>query len=502
MNFELPAFRRARLSRDARFDGRFFVGVRTTGIYCRPICPAPAPLEKNVRYFASAAAAADAGLRPCLRCRPESAPGPPAWTGTSATLSRALRLIGDGALDDRSVDDLAARLGVTARHVRRLFLSHLGATPLDVARMRRAQFAKKLIDETNLPFADVALASGFGSIRRFNGVIHATHARTPTALRARRARREVLADVPGEHVLRLAFRAPLDWPALLGFLRGRATPGVEVVDAQSYRRLVAVGESVGEIDVRRAAQGDVLEARLRGCEPRALLPIVERIRRVLDLDADPASINAHLRSDPMLAPLVRRHPGLRVPGAWDGFEVAVRAILGQQVSVKAATTLAGRLASQFGTRVEGFAGLTHLSPTPAQLADAGIEKTGVVSARARAIRHLACAVADGTIRLDGAHADLETALDALRALPGIGDWTAQYIAMRAFSEPDAFPSGDLVLRRVMGLKSQRDMTQRAEAWRPWRAYAAMHLWRGSADDEAASLIKQTRLKLEQGIVGP
>ena len=338
---------------------------RRTRVYCRPICPVRAPKDDHIRYFPTAAAAEAAGFRPCLRCRPEASPGTPAWLGTSAVVSRALRLIGEGSLDEDGVDALAGRLGMTARHLRRLFLQHLGATPVEVAHTRRVHFAKKLLDETALAFSQVAFASGFGSVRRFNSQIRRTYARTPTELR-RLARQRVVAD-PECYRFRLAYRPPYDWAALLAFLNARATPGVESVEQSRYRRTITVDGAHGAIDVSRAESGPALCLEVRFPDPRALLFIVERVRRMFDLGADPAVIAEHLRADPLLRKPLAGHPGIRVPGAWDGFELAVRAILGQQVSVRAATTIAGRLASMFGTPVADARGLSRLFPTPAQL---------------------------------------------------------------------------------------------------------------------------------------
>jgi AraC family transcriptional regulator of adaptative response / DNA-3-methyladenine glycosylase II len=484
MELDRRACERAARSRDSRFDGRFFIGVRTTGIYCRPICPAPPAKPAHVRYYPSAAAAAAAGLRPCLRCRPEASPGTPAWLGTSALVSRGLRLIESGALDGPDVETLAARLGITARHLRRLFLQHLGATPVQVALTRRLHFAKKLIDETALPFAEVALASGFGSIRRFNGEIRHTYARTPSELR--RLSRPASADAGGGYRFRLAYRPPYDWPAMLAFLAARAIPGVERVDAVAYRRSIALDGVAGAFEVRHAAKGAALELAVQFSDPRALLQIVTRVRRLFDLGADPARIASCLGADPLLSATLARHPGIRTPGAWDGFELAVRAILGQQVSVRAASTIAGRLAALFGSTSEAGG----LFPTPSQLAVAEIERAGVVRTRAEAIRRLAQAVVGGGLAF-GPGAGAAAATSSLLALPGIGDWTAQYIALRAFGEPDAFPSGDLVLRRVAGVRTARELERRAEAWRPWRAYAVMLLWQG-ANDEAARVVPRHR----------
>ena len=470
------------LSRDRRFDGRFFAGVVTTGVYCRPICPVRPAKPENVRWFACAAAAEAAGFRPCRRCRPETAPGTPAWTGTAAVVSRALRLIAAGALDDGGVDGLADRLGVGTRQLRRLFAEHLGASPARVARARRVHFARTLIAETDLPMAEVAFAAGFGSVREFNHALRTTWRRSPSELRRTRGARGPLAD-GADLVVRLPYRSPLDWPGLLGFLAPRATPGVETVADGVYRRTIAIGDAPGTIEVRAASGEPHLLMRVRLPRPERLLRVVERARRLFDLDADPALIATHLARSRALAPLIVRRPGLRVPGAWDGFELAVRAILGQQVTVRGATTLAGRLVAEFGTplpRAED--GLTHRFPEPARLADADLALIGLPRARAATIRALAAAIACGELTLDGSR-DLGDAVSRLVAIPGIGTWTAHYVAMRALGEPDAFPAADLGLRRALGHGGARLASARvaelAEAWRPWRAYAALHLWTAS-----------------------
>jgi AraC family transcriptional regulator of adaptative response / DNA-3-methyladenine glycosylase II len=471
MELDLQTCEHARRSRDPRFDGRFFIGVTTTGIYCRPVCPAPSPKENHVRYFPSAAAAAEAGFRPCLRCRPEASPGAPAWLGSSTTVSRALRLMEEGGLADGSLEDLAARLGMGSRQLRRLFLQHLGATPVAVRQTRRLHFAKRLIDETELPFTEAALAAGFGSVRRFNSSFQTLYGRTPSQLRelARRSG----ASGAGQYRFRLPFRPPFDWEALLGFLAPRAIPGVGVVDGESYRRSIEIHGKRGQIEVRRVASA--LELRIEFPDARELMTIIERVRRLFDLRADPAEIGARLASDPLLAERLKSRPGLRVPGAWDGFELAVRAILGQQVSVKGATTLSGRLAQTFGERIEFGDGLTHLFPGPARLAEADCSKIGLPGARAEAIRRLAAAVAQGDLVFGGVVHPAKF-LEQFKKLPGIGEWTAQYVAMRALGEPDAFPSGDLGLVRAAGVGDAKQLEQHAEKWRPWRAYAAMHLW--------------------------
>jgi AraC family transcriptional regulator, regulatory protein of adaptative response / DNA-3-methyladenine glycosylase II len=466
---------RARRSRDARFDGKFFIAVTSTRIYCRPICPARSPKDENVRYYATAAAAEAAGFRPCLRCRPEASPGTPAWSGTSSVVSRALRLIGEGALDGDGVEKLADRLGVTDRHLRRLFVQHLGATPIEVALTRRVHFAKKLLDETRLPIAQIAFAAGFGSLRRFNGEMRRTFSRTPTELR-KLARKRV--DSPECYRFRLAYRPPYDWPQVIGFLAARATPGVELVEDNRYQRTIAVGGATGTIAIGPAESGSALMLDVQFGDPRALLAIVERVRRMFDLGADPSVIAQQLSGDPLLRRSAAAHAGIRTPGAWDAFEIAVRAILGQQISVRAATTIAGRIAERWGTPLDGSAALNRLFPTPDQLADAPLEQAGIISARAATLRSLARAVRDGGVVFDGV-----STIDALRAIPGIGDWTAQYVAMRALNEPDAFPSGDLILRRMAGDCSARDLERRSDAWRPWRAYAVMLLWQAAKDRE-------------------
>ena len=469
---------RARRSRDARFDGRFFIAVTSTGIYCRPICPARTAKDEHVRYFPTAAAAEAAGFRPCLRCRPEASPGTPAWLGTSGLVSRALRLIDDGALDDAGVEPLADRLGVTGRHLRRLFIQHLGATPLDVAMTRRVHFAKKLLDETALPINQVAFASGFRSLRRFNSQMRRTYSRTPTELR--RHTRQQPEGEPGRYRFRLAYRPPYDWEAILSFLAARATPAVESVGACHYRRTIALDGKHGIVEVSPVESRSALWVDVRFSNPQGLLTIVERVRRMFDLGADPTVIREHLIDDPLLRVPFTRHPGVRTPGAWDGFELAVRAILGQQVSVRAATTLAGRIAWTFGQPIVDDRGLNRLFPTAATLSTAALERVGVMPARARTIRTLARRVVDGSISFDVGR-EIESVSQALLGVPGIGDWTAQYIAMRAYGEPDAFPSGDLVLRRAAGGCTAKELDRRSQAWRPWRSYAVMLLWRQSSD---------------------
>ncbi len=464
---------RARLSRDPRFDGKFFIAVRGSRVYCRSICPAPTAKEKNCTYYPTAAAAAEAGYRPCLRCRPECSPGTPAWVGTPSTVSRALRLIDESGLDEGGVEALAARLGVGSRHLRRLFLRHLGATPIAVAQTRRLHFAKKLIDETRLPMCQIAFASGFGCVRRFNDAIRRVYHRTPTQIR--RLARLKEPEVENQYLFRLRFRPPYDWNGMLAFLAPRATPGVESVERGVYRRSISLNGERGYFEVSLDPNGVAVAARVQFGNPCALFFIVERIRAMFDLNADWATIVSSLKTDPVLAPRVAAHPGRRVPGCWNWFELAVRAILGQQISVKAATTIAGRIADSFGEAIAIAPGLTRTFPTPGVLADAPLDRVGLPKLRAETLRALARAVSDGRLRFEGA-VNSDDFLKRLCEIPGIGQWTAQYVAMRALGEPDAFPAGDLGLLRTLGLRNTREVERRSERWRPWRAYAAMYLW--------------------------
>ncbi len=486
-------FERARLSRDARFDGHFFIGVRTTGIYCRPICPANSPKSENITFYPTAAAAGEAGYRPCLRCRPECAPGTPAWHGTSTTVRRGLRLIASGALDDGNIEQLADRLGVTSRHLRRLFTQHLGASPLAVAHTQRLHFAKRLIDQTNLPMQEIAVASGYGSVRRFNDTFRNTYGRAPRDLR--RNDRGVNGEAGGEHGslgVRLSYRQPFEWSQLLGFLRGRAIPGVEAVVGDRYYRTVCVGERIGVIEVGHDSNQHCLSLTLHGIATPNLFPVVQKLREIFDLDAPVADIAAVLKKDAHLKARLRDKPGIRVPGAWDGFELTIRAILGQQVSVKAATTLAGRIAARYGKAVDDVigeqmrtTGLGRLFPAPEKLMRARYNNIGLVGARAETIRRVARAVVDGELSFDPSQ-DPEEFHKSLTSIRGIGDWTAQYVAMRALKNPDAFPASDLGLLRAFD--RERDDRLRAtelaamsESWRPWRAYAALLLWSSSPD---------------------
>ena len=474
MDLDHDACYRAASARDARFDGRFFTAVKTTGIYCRPICPARTPRSGNVIFYATAAAAQEAGYRPCLRCRHETAPDLGAWRGASNTVSKALALIEMGALDDASVDQLAGRVGVGERQLRRLFLEHLGASPIAVAQTRRVLLAKQLIHETRLPMTEIALASGFGSLRRFNETFSDLFGRPPTELR--RSKSGGATDELGEISLLLRYQPPYDWPAMLDFLRVRAIPGIESVEQGIYRRTIGLDGARGTVAVQPGGDS-ALRVTVRLSKISTLPKIIARLRRVFDLAADPAAVSAQLSLDPMLAPLVAARPGLRVPGAWDGFELAIRAVLGQQITVTAAIRLAGKLVELFGAPLETTEPtLTHLFPEPGALTGIDLGILGMPRSRAATLASVATNPA-----LFAGSCDLDDAVAKLCALPGIGPWTAHYIAMRQWREPDAFPAADVgLMRSVANIKgtrpTTRDLLAMAEQWRPWRAYAAQHLW--------------------------
>lgn len=481
--FDTRVLDRARASRDARFDGKFFIAVTSTRIYCRPVCKVRDAKRSNIRYYPTAAAAAEAGFRPCLRCRPEAAPGTPAWLGTLGVVRRGLRLIEEGALDDRTVEEMAERLGIGARHLHRLFVQHLGASPIAVAQTRRLHFAKRLLDETRLPITSIALAAGFGSIRRFNDVFRKTYRRPPREIRKLRAAEVPEAD-KDEVVLRLAYRPPYDWTHICSFLAARAIPRIEVAHDEGYARTVSTPEGGWAIVQVRNVEGEhALELRVNCASATSLLHLSSVARRVFDLESDPATIGLAFADDPVLAPLLNRRPGLRIPGVWDPFECAVRAVVGQQVSLPAGLTLVGRLVERAGQPIATpVAGLTHLFPTPAAVLGADLRGLGLTGGRIDALKGLAKALVDGTLDFSAATEEVAGQLMSIR---GIGAWTAQYVALRALGEPDAFPSADLVLRRVAA-DAEKELSgsaleQRSEAWRPWRAYAAIHLWTAAND---------------------
>jgi len=494
----------ALVARDPRWDGVFFVGVSTTGIYCRPICPARTPGRNRCTFYDTAVRAEAAGFRACFRCRPELAPGNASSVGGASSSRRtvdavdqlvaaAAARIAEGALNDASVDDLAGELGVSARHLRRAMEARLGVTPIDLAQSRRLALAKQLLQDTTLSLTEIAFAAGFGSVRRFNAVFMKVMGSAPSKLR--RQHIEIDAPVGDALEIRLDYRAPYDFDGILRFLRARAIPGVEHVEPGRYRRVVHDGgKHTGIIEVRRHDAGrnakrDALVLAISPSLIPVLMPLVARVRRLFDLDARPDVIGRVLARDRVLAPLVAAKPGLRVPGAIDGFEAAVRALLGQQVSVAAATTLAGRFAAAFGTPLAPKQRAMPLAvrfPTAREVAARSIDaiaKIGLPGARAAAVHALASAVASGSLKLDGVR-DLDKFVEDLVAMPGIGPWTAHYLAMRALHLPDAFPAADLGIRKALDGAGPRDAQARAEAWRPFRSYAVMYLWTSLGGSDA------------------
>jgi AraC family transcriptional regulator of adaptative response / DNA-3-methyladenine glycosylase II len=469
---------RALKARDARFDGRFFVAVSSTRIYCRPVCTVKPPRRENCRFYPSAAAAESGGYRPCLRCRPELAPGNASVDAISRLAQAAASMMEDQALDEEGLETVASRLGITDRHLRRAFGAEFGVSPVEFAQTQRLLLAKRLLTDTVLPVTEVAFASGFGSLRRFNALFKQRYRLQPSQLR--RHMHGAAAASAAADVLKfeLSFRPPYDWPAMSAFLGARAVAGVEAVEDSCYRRTVRVlvdaKEHRGWIEVAMSPQKPTLRVTVSASLAKALPPVLSRVKSLMDLSCHPAEVAQALGA------LAKRHPGLRVPGAFDGFEVAVRAILGQQVTVAAARTIAGRFAAAFGEPIESpFETLTTVFPAAGRIAElpyGRIARIGMPGARARTVLALARAVAGGDLVLMP-NADIEATLDRLRALPGVGEWTAQYIAMRALAWPDAFPHTDLGVMKALGETDARSVLAKGDAWRPWRAYAVMHLWK-------------------------
>jgi AraC family transcriptional regulator, regulatory protein of adaptative response / DNA-3-methyladenine glycosylase II len=478
---------RAVSSRDPRFDGWFVTAVTTTGIYCRPSCPATTPKRRNVTFHPTAAAAQQAGFRACRRCRPDASPGSPEWNVRSDTVGRAMRMIADGAVDRDGVGGLAGHLGYSDRQLHRLLLAEVGAGAQSLARAQRAHTARVLIETTAMQFSEVAFAAGFASIRQFNDTVRAVFATTPRELRSAAARRKgAEAPAPGHLSLRLPVRPPFDGAGLMRILGTKAVPGVEDVDAATYRRAMLLPH--GEATVALHDGGDHVRCELSLADPRDVVPAVARVRRLLDLDADSAAVDEVLAGDPLLAPLVTAWPGVRVPGAVDGTEMAVRAVIGQQVSVVGARTVAARLSAAYGkpvTRTDGGP-VTHHFPTAEAIAAVDPSTLPMPRSRGRTLVALCTAVAEGRIDLD-AGADRERTTADLLALPGIGPWTADYVRMRALGDPDVLLATDLGVRR--GLErlgapgDARSAATRGHAWAPWRSYALMHLWHLVTDRE-------------------
>jgi AraC family transcriptional regulator of adaptative response / DNA-3-methyladenine glycosylase II len=470
----------AMTARDSRFDGLFFVGVETTGVYCRPVCPAKTPMRDRCRFFGTAAGAERAGFRPCLRCRPELAPGHARIDAVSRLAAAVAQRIEDGALNEDGLEALAEEFGRSSRQLRRALREEFGVSPVELAQTQRLLLAKRLLTDTHLSVTEAAFAAGFASVRRFNALFRERYRLSPTELRRSHA-----AAAPADALtFELAYRPPLAWEPLLEFLASRAFAGVEAVEGRRYRRTVSLDGRRGWIAVEPADGRAALRLQVSASLAPVLAPLLARVRRLFDLDAQPDRIAAHLGRDPALRPLLDATPGLRVPGGFDGFELGLRAVLGQQVSVRAATCIAARFSEAFGEPVETpFPDLARLSPAAEPIARAevsGIAALGVPAARAHTIRSLARAVVEDNLRLEPG-ADVEAAMLRLTALPGIGDWTAQYVALRALRWPDAFPAGDRALRKALDNPSPARMLEIADAWRPWRAYAAMHLWKSLGD---------------------
>ena len=471
MELDTDACFRAVAARDRRFDGRFFVAVTSTHIYCRPVCPVRPPKRRNMRFYSSAAGAEAAGFRPCLRCRPERAPGLAPMDAVSRLVGAAIAGIEEHALSSAKVGELAASLGVSDRHLRRVTESELGVSPIELAQTQRLLLAKRLLGETRLSQTEIAFASGFGSVRRFNALFKTRYGLSPRALRGSPTAAE------GVHC-QLEFRPPFAWSHLVDYLGRRAIPGVEMADATHYRRTVSIDAYQGWIAVSLGNKDNSLNVEMSPSLVPVIGAVIARVKRLFDLAAVPTAVSDLLEPDPLLGEAVRRIPGLRVAGAFDGFELAVRAILGQQVSVKSATTLAGRWAHAFGAPIATpYLELHRLTPSAQQMASVSVDDIcalGIVGARGRCLSSLAVAVLDKQVALTYAP-NVEDQIEALMRLPGIGPWTAQYIAMRALHWPDAFPSGDLMLLRAAN-STQKQLQGLAEAWRPWRAYATHYLW--------------------------
>jgi AraC family transcriptional regulator of adaptative response / DNA-3-methyladenine glycosylase II len=474
---------KALLARDSRFDGIFFVGVTSTGIYCRPICPVKPPKEINCRFYNSAQEAEQAGFRPCLRCRPELAPGNAPVDHSQRLAQRIVQRIEEGLIEEKAaLEAIAGEFELSSRQIRRVIQKELGVAPIQLLLTRRLLLAKQLLTETKLPVTEIAFASGFSSLRRFNDAFSTRYGMPPTRLRQRAVQGATASTGAETSTLQLTYRPPYDWPGMLVFLKARQLNGVEWVTESFYSRTVRLGEHKGWIKVTHAKEKNALLLEFTHSLMPVLPALLSRLRGLFDLNARPDLISKQLRRDERLASMVKANPGMRVPGAFNGFELGVRAILGQQVTVKGATTIAGRLATAFGERVvTPFPELNRISPTAPRIAKANvadIAKLGVVSARCKSIIALARAEVSGELSLDnGAHYNPDDTIQRLSELPGIGQWTAHYIAMRALRWPDAFPKEDIAVRNNLGGVTAKQAEAISEAWRPWRSYAVLHVWR-------------------------
>jgi AraC family transcriptional regulator of adaptative response / DNA-3-methyladenine glycosylase II len=495
MNTERKALYKALTARDPRFDGVFFVGVTSTGIYCRPICPARTPKEANCVFFSGPQEAEAANFRPCLRCRPELAPGNAPIDDSQRIAQLIVQRLEDGTLgDDAGLEAIAAQFELSSRQIRRIVQKELGVAPIQLLQTRRLLLAKQLLTETTLPVTEIAFSSGFSSLRRFNDAFNTRYGLSPSRLRKKIVSGEAIARAEGTSTLQLSYRPPYDWAGVLEFLASRELKGVEHVTDSAYARTVMLGDKRGWIRVTRKAGKNALLLEFTHSLTPVLPALLSRVRNLFDLNARPDIISRQLRKDPRLAPLVKRTPGMRVPGAFNGFELGLRAILGQQVTVKAATTIACRFAAAFGEPiVTPVPELNRLTPAAERLAHASIDdvaRLGVVSARARSIIALAQAQLSGAVALDqGVHHDPNEAMRRLAELPGIGQWTAHYIAMRALRWPDAFPKEDIAVRNNLGGVSAREAEELSQAWRPWRSYAVLHIWRNAGADVAEARSK-------------
>jgi len=480
---------KALTARDPRFDGIFFVGVTSTGIYCRPICPAKTPKEANCRFFNSPQEAEQAGLRPCLRCRPELAPGNAPVDDSQRIAHLIVQRIEDGAIGDNDgLEAIAAQFDLSSRQIRRISQKELGVPPIQLLLTRRLLLAKQLLTETKLPITEIAFASGFASLRRFNDAFSGRYGMAPTRLRKKVLDDTATAVGADTSTLQLSYRPPYDWPGMIAFLKARVLNGVEWVTDDFYARTVNLGGRQGWIKVTRTKKKNALLVEFTHSLTPTLPALLGRLRSLFDLNARPDIINRHLGRDKLLGPMIKGNPGLRVPGAFNGFEMGLRAILGQQMTVKAATTVAGRLVAAFGDpMVTPFPELNRLTPSPARIAKASVDdlaKHGIVGARCKSIIALAQADVSGVLSLEsGIHHNPDTVIERLAALPGVGPWTAHYIAMRALRWPDSFPKGDIAVLNNLGGVTAKEADAMSEAWRPWRSYAVLHIWQNPAKRE-------------------
>jgi AraC family transcriptional regulator of adaptative response / DNA-3-methyladenine glycosylase II len=472
---------KALTARDSRFDGVFFVGVTSTDIYCRPICPVKTPKEANCRFFDSPQEAEHAGFRPCLRCRPELAPGSAPVDDSQRIAQLIVQRLEEGKLDEKGLEQIADEFELSSRQIRRIVHKELGVPPIQLLLTRRLLLAKQLLTETTLPITEVAFASGFSSLRRFNDAFNTRYGMPPTRLR-KKATEDAAGITEGlTSTLQLSYRPPYDWKGVLAFLEARALTGIEHVSDSSYARTVQLGAAKGWIRVTQSKKQHALMLEFTHSLTPALPALLSRVRALFDLNARPDLISRHLRKDERLAPAVRANPGMRVPGAFNGFELGLRAILGQQVTVKAATTIACRFVEAFGEPiVTPCAELNRLTPVPTRIAAASVDdiaRHGIIAARSKSIIALAEAQRSGALSLDGGtHHNPDDSIERLAALPGIGQWTAHYIAMRALRWPDAFPKEDIAVRNNLGGVTAKEAEVLSQPWRPWRSYAVMHVW--------------------------